>query len=148
MNRNIFALILGSLLLCSAGAYAAEEDPQDQKTMNETFTSGSEHALKSACSTDIKHYCKDVTPGEGRIASCLRAYNDKVSSTCKDQMHAMREEFKEIHKACKNDVEKFCKDVEPGKGRIMSCLKQNEDKLSHSCREETMALRSTHPTTG
>lgn len=41
----------------------------------------------------------------------------------------------EINKrgACKTDYEKFCKDVQPGQGRIINCLKANEAKLSPEC---------------
>jgi hypothetical protein len=36
--------------------------------------------------------------------------------------------------ACKGDVERFCKDVKPGGGRIMECLKQHEAELSPQCK--------------
>ncbi|HUH65056.1 MAG TPA: cysteine rich repeat-containing protein [Syntrophales bacterium] len=35
--------------------------------------------------------------------------------------------------ACKADIEKFCKDIKPGKGRIWACLKSNGDRLSREC---------------
>lgn len=36
--------------------------------------------------------------------------------------------------ACKEDVDKFCKDVQPGGGRIMQCLKQHSADLSPACK--------------
>lgn len=36
--------------------------------------------------------------------------------------------------ACKADVEKFCKDVKPGGGAIMKCLKEHKDQLSAECK--------------
>jgi hypothetical protein len=36
--------------------------------------------------------------------------------------------------ACRADVEAFCRDVEPGDGRVHICLRQNKDKLSDPCR--------------
>jgi len=35
--------------------------------------------------------------------------------------------------ACKADIEKFCKDIKPGGGRIWVCLKSNGDRLSQEC---------------
>jgi hypothetical protein len=36
--------------------------------------------------------------------------------------------------ACKDDVAKFCKDVQPGQGRIMQCMKEHENELSPGCK--------------
>jgi hypothetical protein len=35
--------------------------------------------------------------------------------------------------ACDGDIDQFCKDVKPGGGRIIQCLKQNMDSLSSDC---------------
>jgi hypothetical protein len=35
--------------------------------------------------------------------------------------------------ACKADIEKFCKDVQPGQGRIIAYLKQHQAELSADC---------------
>ena len=34
------------------------------------------------CKTELTTFCKDVTPGEGRILACLYAFSDKVSPSC------------------------------------------------------------------
>ncbi|MGZ3578458.1 MAG: cysteine rich repeat-containing protein [Syntrophales bacterium] len=46
---------------------------------------------------------------------------------------------KEGKGACKADIEKFCKDIKPGGGRIWVCLKSNGDRLSQECANQ-MAL--------
>ena len=38
-------------------------------------------ALKG-CSKEIETYCSSVTPGGGRLVSCARAHEDKLSSEC------------------------------------------------------------------
>ena len=35
---------------------------------------------------------------------------------------------------CKADMEKFCKGVEPGEGRVMKCMKEHEAELSEGCK--------------
>jgi hypothetical protein len=35
---------------------------------------------------------------------------------------------------CAGDVEKLCKDVQPGGGQIMSCLKQHQSQVSPECK--------------
>lgn len=35
--------------------------------------------------------------------------------------------------ACHDDIERLCRDVEPGDGRLGACLKENRKKLSKKC---------------
>lgn len=42
---------------------------------------------------------------------------------------------------CKADVDKFCKGVRPGGGRIWACLKSNEANLSQPCRDKMAEAR-------
>jgi hypothetical protein len=36
---------------------------------------------------------------------------------------------------CADDARKFCSDVQPGGGRVIACLKQNQDSLSDKCKQ-------------
>jgi hypothetical protein len=42
---------------------------------------------------------------------------------------------------CKADVEKFCKGIKPGQGRIWSCMKSHEADLSQACRDHMAKKR-------
>jgi hypothetical protein len=42
--------------------------------------------FEQACQADMKQFCANVTPGEGREFACLRAYDDKISAGCKEKM--------------------------------------------------------------
>jgi hypothetical protein len=41
--------------------------------------------------------------------------------------------------ACAGDVKRLCPDVKPGSARAVSCLRENEPKLTDDCREELQA---------
>jgi hypothetical protein len=42
---------------------------------------------------------------------------------------------------CKADADKFCKDVQPGGGRIIACLKQHEADLSEGCKTKGLEAK-------
>ena len=46
-----------------------------------------------------------------------------------------------LRDACAADVRKFCADVEPGRGRIVRCLRESEGSLSDSCKKARSAAR-------
>jgi len=42
---------------------------------------------------------------------------------------------------CKEDAAKFCKDVQPGGGRIMKCMKEHENELSPACKQRIAEVK-------
>jgi hypothetical protein len=40
-----------------------------------------------------------------------------------------------VRNACSRDIKTFCTNVEPGKGRIMECLKLHKAEVSSTCME-------------
>ena len=95
---------------------------------------------RGPCAREIETFCKDVKPGGGRIVNCLKEHESELSEACRERGLEMREKAKEkvreAHQACRGDIEQFCKDVQPGGGRIVRCLKENEAQLSVACREQ------------
>jgi hypothetical protein len=114
--------------MCVAGLLAA------------AVVAGEQPPPPNACLADVERLCKDMPPGGGRIARCLRDNEASVSAECKAHMAKMRENVlarvKAFSEACKGDLGQYCKDVQPGQGRITRCLRENEAKLSPSCREQ------------
>jgi len=88
-------------------------------------------AAKGPCADDIAKYCKDVKPGGGGIARCLRENEKQLSPACKSSMEGRA---REAHQACQGDIQAFCKDIKPGQGRIVNCLKEHEKELSVACK--------------
>jgi hypothetical protein len=129
-----------ALALAAAGGVLAKEEPSKlEKTISE---------LKAACKGDLEFYCSDVTPGEGRLAACLNARDNKLSKPCRQkwhdtQAHVSRQlEETEIafRKSCGDDVKKFCSEVPSGRGRLLNCLDDHAPELSKSCKKFQAAL--------
>ncbi len=88
------------------------------------------------CSEDMAKFCKDVQPGGGRIMKCMKEHENDLSPACKQHIAQVKERVKEAKAACEDDVMRFCKDVKPGGGRIIRCLKDHENELSPDCKEK------------
>jgi hypothetical protein len=96
--------------------------------------------LETACRDDIKQYCSNVTPGDGRVLHCMQAYEDKISPKCAyaEQEAALNlqmavDRLKEAVAACNDEITKFCGKVQPGQGRLAQCLIANKAAASPQC---------------
>jgi hypothetical protein len=88
------------------------------------------------CAADAKKLCGNVQPGGGRIAQCMKSHEAELSPACQSQMKAAKERVEQVRQECKGDVEKFCKGIKPGGGRILACLKSHQAELAPACAEE------------
>lgn len=86
------------------------------------------------CAEDIAKLCKDVKPGGGDLARCLKEHEIELSPACKAFVVEAEKRTQEM-KACRDDANKFCKDIKPGGGRIMKCLREHESELSPACKD-------------
>ena len=128
MYRNIKMIaLIASLMAFTLPATAAED-------LVESVAKG--------CETELSTYCKDVTPGDGRILACLYAHADKVSSRCEYAVYDAAAQLERAVSAltyvaneCDEDIDTVCVKVEQGEGRILTCLKKNEDKVSKRCNQ-------------
>ena len=98
--------------------------------------------VKEGCKAELESYCKQVTPGEGRLLACLYAFQDKLSGRCDYALYDAAVRLEHAVAAlsygaaeCKGDIEKHCAKVEAGEGRILDCLKKQGDKLSKRCNQ-------------
>ena len=101
--------------------------------------------VAKGCEKELTSYCKDVTPGEGRILACLYAHSDKLSGQCEYALYDSAVQLERFVAAltyvaneCDEDIDKFCANVAIGEGRILKCLDENVNKISERC---TQALK-------
>ncbi len=99
-------------------------------------------AVAEGCQKELDTYCKDVSPGQARGLACLYAHSDKLSGRCEYalydaavQLERAVAELSYVVNECKDDLNQFCSDVPVGQGRLISCLEQNESKISQRCKQ-------------
>jgi hypothetical protein len=90
--------------------------------------------IKQACQPDAEKFCKGIKPGDGRIAACLKSHESELAPACQKLVARVGTAAREVHEACKSDVEKLCQGIQPGGGRILACLKSHEAELSEPCK--------------
>jgi len=98
--------------------------------------------VAEGCKTEIETYCKSVTPGEGRVLACLYAYNDKLSNRCEYALYDASAQLERVVAAlayvaneCRNDLNTYCSNIQPGEGRLLECLDKNKAKVSSRCKQ-------------
>ncbi len=129
---EIGVVIVGMVLLFNGGAMA-------QQSLVDSVVKG--------CDKELKTYCKDVTPGEGRVLACLYAHSDKLSGQCEYALYDAAAQLERaltaltyVANECRDDLEKFCSNIKPGEGRLLQCIDKNNAKVSNRCKQ---ALKDT-----
>jgi len=119
--------ILG-ILVFSGVASAAE------KGIVETF--------KEGCQADLETYCKGVKPGDGRLLACLYANSDKISARCEYALYDAASQLERaltaltyVANECRDDLKANCANINPGEGRLLTCLEKNDAKVSGRCKQ-------------
>ena len=97
-------------------------------------------SVKEGCQKELDSFCKEVTPGEGRVLACLYAFNDKLTGRCEYALYDASAQLQHavatltyVANECAADLEKHCATVEAGEGRLAACLKKNEKDVSPRC---------------
>jgi len=98
--------------------------------------------VKEGCKQELETYCKDVTPGEGRVLACLYAREDKLSSRCEYALYDAAAQLERAIAAltylaneCREDLKTFCSGIKPGEGRLLQCIDKNKEKISSRCKQ-------------
>ncbi len=110
-----------------------------QKSPVETLV----NTVATGCEKELKSYCSQVTPGEGRVLACLYSHGEKLSGRCEYALYdaaVQLERFiavlSHVSYECENDIQQYCGTEIPGKGRILKCLvEENGEVTSNRCKQ-------------
>jgi len=98
--------------------------------------------MVDGCKQELNTYCKNVTPGEGRVLACLYAFEDKLSTRCEYALYDASAQLERVIAAltylaneCRDDLKTFCSGVNPGEGRLIQCIDKNKEKLTNRCKQ-------------
>lgn len=107
-------------------------------------------ADQDPCATDVAKFCKDVPQKPGAIMKCLEQHEGQLSDACRAheaKMERTRMESREIamqqrkfRQACKEYLDKFCKDATSAQGGPVKCLQEHENELSAPCIDTMKAM--------
>ena len=127
----VFILLAGLALPIFADDYGGPSGaPPKAPSANKSRSS-----RRGPCAEDYQKFCKDVRPGEGRAAKCMNEHKDELSDACKQAAEKAKEKLKGISEACKEDAQQFCKDIKPGSGNILRCLRDHKEEVSAGCKQ-------------
>jgi len=94
---------------------------------------GAIETVASACAEDIDDFCSRVTPGEGRMAMCMRAFEDQFSRGCRAALDRVSSNLQRsaarITEMCWNEVRTLCGDADG----LAQCVAQKKASLSPPC---------------
>jgi hypothetical protein len=111
-----------------------------QSQLKEQLLEGIER-IEDACADDIQEFCGDVSPGEGRIALCMRANSDQLSRRCRFTLFRVSSKIKQtvsnIADECLNGLKEQCGNAP----KIGECAEQKSASISPACHTVVAALR-------
>ncbi len=138
LNAMKTIVLLLSALMFSASAPAQETG----KPLAEKLKGGniSINTSVRGCGADIKQHCAGLGKNAQKVFMCLAAYEDQLSSKCRQGIKEATMAIKTSAAAldysigaCEADADKHCLAVEPGEGRLLRCIKANQSQVSQQC---------------
>jgi hypothetical protein len=122
-------ILLIALVVCSLSIASA-------------WSAGPVETVAKGCQKEIEGFCKDVTPGQGRILACLYAHGDKLSGQCEYALYDAAAQLERavaalsyVANECSDDILKHCANVQVGEGRVLACLDEHQKDVSERCKQ-------------
>jgi hypothetical protein len=89
------------------------------------------------CTADAKRLCAGIQSGRD-IQACFRAHLHELSEACLFSLARLSA----VEQTCRDRLNRECASVEPGEGRLESCLRSAVAKMNDACQD---ALREAMP---
>jgi hypothetical protein len=131
-----------TLAACTAAMFLAPSG-WAQSSVRDRLAAAVE-TLEGACASDINTFCGKVTRGEGRLLSCMQAYDDQLSRRCQLALYRVSRKLEgaanrveRVAEACWNDIEAQCGEAD----KIGQCVVEKRASLSQPCKTVIAALR-------
>eukprot|EP00951_Prasinocladus_malaysianus_P013425 scaffold101517_cov39-Prasinocladus_malaysianus.AAC.1 len=151
-NARVIKCLEDNVDKASMGSNCKSEVKRFETRENEDYRLN--YRLSVSCEVEIDLHCADACGsgmGEacgGQVLRCLSDKRDDIKDdTCKNEVDYFIgmevTDFRNdvlLAEACRGDVQQFCDGVEPGDGRVLACLRDNQESLSKPCDLETRNL--------
>ena len=116
MSRTSILPLGVALLLVAVTSAAAQQQPRP-------------------CAVDIKAFCTDVQPGEGRVATCIKEHIGDFSPACKARLIRAITSTRE----CAADTKGKCTRTGRTSNEVNACLGEVLPSLSNLCKTAILA---------
>jgi len=97
--------------------------------------------VEDACADDIEELCGSLTPGEGRIAACVREHEDLLSRRCRLTLflvsRRIRQAVSNFADECGSRLRAQCSNAE----KLGECAEEKSASISPACHAMVAALR-------
>jgi len=144
MKRSWTNALLPAAIVAVSAALLPLSQSQAQSNLRERVAAAVE-TVEGACAKDIQNFCGKVTRGEGRLITCMQAFDDQLSRRCQWALYRVSrnlegvvDRVERLAEACWNDIQSQCADAE----RIGQCIMEKRENLSPACGKVAASLRS------
>lgn len=144
MIRFLVKAVVPIVIATASVAFLPLNQSQAQSNIRERIAAAIE-TVEGACGSDIHNLCGKVTRGEGRLLTCMQAYEDQLSRRCQWALYRVSrnlegalDKVERLADACWNDIETHCRDSE----RIGQCIMEKRGSLSPACGKVASGLKS------
>ena len=133
--RILSTLVLCVTLLGAAGNLAAAKLADKLAASDITM-----NIEVKGCKDDANKLCPGLSHNSRKLFMCMVAYEDNLSDSCKlglaEAAMTLEQGMMAIDysiRSCQLDADTYCMDVELGEGRLVKCLRKNEELLAPTC---------------